>query len=92
MLGDEGGLTLRLDPGRGVFPDIAKTVNHRGCHAKDFQVSFESPKVKSGKWLSQKRHKNVTDAKMGQQMSANPLKLLARDTGFEPVTSASGGR
>ncbi len=29
---------------------------------------------------------------MGQQKFADPLILLARPTGFEPVTSASGGQ
>jgi hypothetical protein len=49
------------------------------------------PKVKIAPVTSQNRHKNVTDAKMGQRKLANPLNLLARGTGFEPVTSSSGG-
>ena len=51
---------------------------------------FGPPKVNSGKPLSQKRHRNVTEQKKASPKTANLLKLMARDTGFEPVTSASG--
>ncbi len=55
-------------------------------------VVFGRPKVKTAKGLSQKRHKNVTEQKRLAEKTANLLILLARDTGFEPVTSASGGQ
>ena len=53
---------------------------------------FGRAEVKTENRLSQDRHRNVTDTKMGQQTTANPLILLARPIGFEPMTSASGGQ
>jgi hypothetical protein len=53
---------------------------------------FGSPKVKLATLWAQDGHRLGTDAKIGQQKTANPLKLLARDAGFEPATSASGGQ
>ena len=41
---------------------------------------------------AQSGHRLGTDAKKGQQMTANPLILLVRPTEFESVTPAFGGQ
>jgi hypothetical protein len=53
---------------------------------------FTHPKVKNDPVTSQNRHKNVTQQKKGYGNHRNPLILLVRNSGLEPLTFGSGGQ